>query len=98
MTENVKKLLELASTNEALIEKLKKATKDEIIAIAKEQGITLTDLDLEPNGEIPEEELNAVSGGLDIVAFRGNLIIAEMNERKYNQAYKKANSSSTNGI
>ncbi len=64
MTENIKKLLELASTNEDLKTKLTNVSKDDFIAIAKENGIELTDADFEaPQGEISDDELNAVAGG-----------------------------------
>ena len=64
MTENMKKLLELASTNPKLQEKLNNATKETLIALAKEQGITLTDADFAaPQGEISDDELDAVAGG-----------------------------------
>lgn len=59
MTENIKKLIELASANEALKARLIGASREAVIAIAKEQGITLTEADF----ELPEEALNAVSGG-----------------------------------
>lgn len=63
MTENIKKLLELASTNEELKAKLTDASKDEFIAVAKENGIELTDADFEQSSELSEDELNAVAGG-----------------------------------
>lgn len=59
MTDNVRKLLEMASANEALKEKLINASKEEIIAIAKEAGIVLDEADF----EIGDDELRAVSGG-----------------------------------
>lgn len=63
MTENIKKLLQLASDNEELKNRLNKASKDEIISIAKENGVTLTDADFEQSSEVSDDELNAVAGG-----------------------------------
>lgn len=59
MTDNVRKLLELASADEALKAKLTNASKESIIATAKEAGITLTDADF----ELSDRDLDAVSGG-----------------------------------
>lgn len=55
MTDNMKKLLELASDNEEL--------KAKLIAIAKENDISLTDADF----ELSEDALNAVSGGMILI-------------------------------
>lgn len=64
MTENMKKLLEIASGNEELKDKLSKASKEEIIAIAKENGITIAEADFEEaKGELNDDELAAISGG-----------------------------------
>lgn len=63
MTENIKKLLEMLSTNEELQDKLSKASKDEIISIAKDNGITLSDADFEQSGEFSDDELDSVAGG-----------------------------------
>lgn len=71
MTDNVRKLLEMASADEALKEKLTNASKEEIIAIAEEAGIVLEEADF----EIGDDELRAVSGGTgsdEPVAFNGN--------------------------
>lgn len=59
MTDNIKKLLELASADAELKAKLTNASKESIIATAKEAGIELTDADF----ELPDEELSTVSGG-----------------------------------
>lgn len=59
MTENIKKLIELASADEALKNRLIGASKEAVIAIAREAGITLTDADF----ELPEDALDSVSGG-----------------------------------
>lgn len=68
MTENLKKFLEEASSDEALIEKFTKAeTPEAIIALAAEKGFTLTADDLKPEeasgGEVSDEELATVAGG-----------------------------------
>lgn len=65
MTDNMKKFLELISDSEELSAKLNIATMEEAIAIAKEQGITLTDADFVlPSGEVSDDELDGVSGGI----------------------------------
>lgn len=70
MTENIKKLLELVSNNEELKNKLNNAPREEFIAIAKEQGITLTEADFEAgNGELSEDELDTVTGGVGLSYF-----------------------------
>lgn len=81
MTESTKKFLELASSNEALASKLKNARKDDIIAIAKEHGIELTDADFEQGAEISDDELNAVAGGLACYCFMGGGGTPEKDEK-----------------
>ena len=72
MTENFKKLLELASNDEALKTKINNASKDELIALAKENGIALTDADFEAgNGEVSDDELDSVAGGKDCYCAMG---------------------------
>lgn len=63
MTEGIKKLLEIASRNEELKSRLNNASKEEIIALARENGIILTDADFAQSGEISDDELAAVAGG-----------------------------------
>lgn len=63
MTDNMKKFLELASTNDTLASKLNNASKDDVIALAKEQGIELTEADFEAAAEVSDDELNTVAGG-----------------------------------
>ena len=72
MTENMKKWLELVSQNEDLQKKLVslqdktiEQQKAAAIALAKENGITLTDEDLEKSQseELSDDELDAVAGG-----------------------------------
>ena len=73
MTENMKKFLEAVSKDEALQAKVnvlaseKETAMAGVIAIAKELGIELTEADFaQPNGEISEDELEAVSGGMTV--------------------------------
>lgn len=63
MNENIRKFLELASSNEEFKNKLNSATKESIIALAREQGIELTDADFGPTSEVSDDELNTVAGG-----------------------------------
>lgn len=64
MTENMKKFLETVSKNDELYNKFTGATKEELIALAKELGIELTNTDFEqPDGELSDDELDAVAGG-----------------------------------
>lgn len=66
MNDNMKKLAALASKDKGLSEKLRKASKEEVIALAKEHGITLSEADFEaPHGSVSEDELAAVAGGQD---------------------------------
>lgn len=65
MKENAKTFLELLSKDEELRKKVCSMTQmQDIIALAKELGIELTEEDLKTqSGEISEEELSAVTGG-----------------------------------
>ena len=72
MTENLKKFLEAVSKDEALqakvnaLESNKETAMADIIALAKELGIELTEADFaQPDGEISEDELETISGGRD---------------------------------
>ena len=76
MTDNLKKFLEEASKDEALIEKICKAeSKDVILSLAAEKGFALTAEDLSepkaPNGEVCDDELEAVAGGKTCVCVAG---------------------------
>ena len=75
MTDNMKKFLEAVSQNKECIEKLKKAeTPEAVIALAAENGFTLTQEDLkqEPaSGKISDDELEAVAGGKTCSCFFG---------------------------
>lgn len=64
MTENMKKFLEAVSKNSNLAVTTSAMTKGELLALAKELGIELTDADFaESSDELNEEELDAVAGG-----------------------------------
>ena len=64
MTENMKKFLEAVSKNDELTAKINTMTKEELLALAKELGIELTDADFEkPAGELSDDELDTVAGG-----------------------------------
>jgi len=68
MTDNMKKFLEGISGDKEVIVKLSKAlTPEAVIELAAEKGFTLTEEDLKPAaaaGELSEDELNAVAGGV----------------------------------
>lgn len=66
MTENMKKFLEVLSSDKEKLEKVKAMQmKEEIIAFAKESDVTLTPEDFvnEDGAELSEDELSAVAGG-----------------------------------
>lgn len=63
MTENMKKFLEAVSKDNALCARLRNATREELVAMAAETGITLTEADFEQKAELDEDELEAVAGG-----------------------------------
>ncbi len=64
MDDNLKKLVDLAKQDKELGAKLQSADKEKIIALGKEQGITLTEADFEmPKGKVNDDELAAVAGG-----------------------------------
>ena len=72
MTENLQKFLEAVSKNDAMIEKVNKMNKDELLAFAKDLGITLTEEDFEkPEKELSDDELDAVAGGGDCFCAYG---------------------------
>lgn len=61
---NIEKLAKIASLDKELSAKLQKASKEQVIALAKENGITLTEADFEaPRGDVSDSELEAVAGG-----------------------------------
>ena len=64
MTENMKKFLEAMSKDEALRKKATTMGKEDLLAMAKELGIDLTEADFaQPEGEMNANELDAVAGG-----------------------------------
>lgn len=66
MTENMKHFLEKVSGDKALIEKISKLAKAELITMAKELGFELTEADFVPQeGELSVDELDTVAGGGD---------------------------------
>jgi len=66
MTENMQKLLEIVSGNKELAAKIGGMGKEDIIALAKELGVTLTEADFAKNCELSDDELDAVVGGVSI--------------------------------
>lgn len=67
MTENLKKFLEAVSKDEALAAKIgSEKDVNVLIATAKSLGIELTPADFEETHEIPDDDLDAVSGGSDV--------------------------------
>ncbi len=72
MTENMRKFLAAVSKNDELTKKINTMTKEELIALAKELGVDLTDADFaEPTNELSDDELDAVAGGADCGCFIG---------------------------
>ena len=63
MTENMKKLLEIVSGNKELAAKIGGMGKEEILALAKEVGVELTEADFAQKFELSDDELEAVAGG-----------------------------------
>ena len=68
MTENMKKFMEAVSKNEALVDKVNTMTRQELIALAQEMGLELTDADFEKPSveELSDDDLDAVSGGTKV--------------------------------
>ena len=67
MTENMKQFLEAVSKDEALTAKVGTLGKEELIALAKELGITLTEDDFAQSAtELNDDELNVVAGGVEV--------------------------------
>ena len=68
MTENMQKFLELVSKDESLVAKIGTMGKEELIALAKELGLELTDADLAKPAaqELDDDDLDTVAGGSDV--------------------------------
>ena len=68
MTENMKKFLETVSKNEEMSAKVSDMVKDDLLALAKELNLELTEADLEKPAvqELDDDDLDAVSGGGDV--------------------------------
>ena len=72
MSENLKKFMEMIFENNELKRKATAMNKEEIVALAKEMGIELTDADFELSEvELSERELADVSGGGECGCFVG---------------------------
>ena len=72
MTENVQKFLTAVTKNDEMYSKMNGATKEEMIAMAKELGIELTEADFEQKStELNDAELEAVAGGDVCVCVAG---------------------------
>ncbi|MBE5781792.1 MAG: Nif11-like leader peptide family natural product precursor [Clostridiales bacterium] len=63
MTENMKKFLEAVSKNGELAAKVSTLTKEDLLALAKELGIDLTEDDFAQKSELNDDDLEAVAGG-----------------------------------
>lgn len=69
MTENMKNFLAAVSKNEELAKKISTMTREELLALARELGVGLTEADFEkPDGELADNELDDVVGGADVCA------------------------------
>ena len=70
MTDNMKKLIEAAEQDPGFAERLAAAQDaDAVIALASEKGIELTEADMKDesvSGELADDELDDVAGGLFI--------------------------------
>ena len=67
MTENMKKFLETVSQREDLLAKINDMGKEELLALAKELNVELTEADLvKPAQELSDDELDTVAGGSDV--------------------------------
>ena len=67
-TENMKKFLEAVSKDEALTAKIGAMGMEEILALAKDLGLELTEADLAKPAvqELRDDELDTVAGGGDV--------------------------------
>lgn len=63
MSESTKKILEIVSASKELAAKVGGMSKEDIIALAKERGIELTEADFAQTCELADDELDTVVGG-----------------------------------
>ena len=68
MTENLKKFLEMVSKDETLSAKVGTMGKKELLALAKELGLKLTEADLAKLAvqELDDDDLDTVAGGSNV--------------------------------
>lgn len=66
MTENLKKFLETVSKSDELTARIGSMGKEELITLAKELGIELTENDFVQKSELDDDDLDAVVGGADV--------------------------------
>ena len=59
----MKKLLEIVSGNKELAAKIGGMAREDIIALARELGVELTEADFAQKYELSDDELDAVAGG-----------------------------------
>ena len=84
MTENMKKFLEALSKEKEPYEKASKLDKDALIALARELGIELTEADFaQPEGELNDDELDAVAGGSECICVGGGEGFRSTNAEQY---------------
>ena len=76
MSDNLKKFMEEVSKDKTLMERAKKADVDALVAMAKELNLELTEEDLKAPemGELSDDELASVAGGVGYCecAFSGD--------------------------
>lgn len=68
MKENLKKFLEMVSKDEELSKKVSAMQKEEVLALAKDMGMELTEEDFAENAvqELDDDDLDTVAGGSDV--------------------------------
>ena len=71
MKENLKKFLEAVSQNEELAKKINTLSMEDILALAKEMGIALTEEDLTTPQTLDDADLETVAGGKECYCAMG---------------------------
>lgn len=71
MKENLKKFLEAVSQNEELAKKINTLSMEDILALAKEMGIALTEEDLTTPQTLDDADLETVAGGKECFCAMG---------------------------